>query len=99
MCFGCSKELSHRNTSFECLKHNFTIEGKQPKPRFGCLKGPSHRDGSFKHPNCIFFCLNKRKKHTTSGHQWPASDRPSQWHIAGGPLMARRCVLAGMETS
>ena len=33
---------------FECLKHNFTIEGKQPKPRFGCLKGPSHRDGSFK---------------------------------------------------
>ena len=22
----------------------------------------------------------------------------SQWHIAGGPLMARRCVLAGMET-
>ena len=27
---------------FECLKHNFTIEGKQPKPRFGCINGPSH---------------------------------------------------------
>ena len=52
--FGCSKEPSHRNTSFECLKHNFTIEGKQPKPRFGCIKGPSHRDGSFKHPNRMF---------------------------------------------
>ena len=37
MCFGCSKELFHRNISLECLKHNFTIEGKQPKPRFGCL--------------------------------------------------------------
>ena len=23
---------------------------------------------------------------------------PSQWPIAGGPLMARRCVLAEMET-
>ena len=54
MCFGCSKELSHRNTSFEYLKHNFRIEGKQPKPRFGCIKGPSHRDGSFKHPNRMF---------------------------------------------
>ena len=54
MCFGCSKEPSHRNTSFECLKHNFTIEGKQLKPRFGCMKGPCHRDGSFKHPNRMF---------------------------------------------
>ena len=89
MCFGCSKEPSHRNTSFECLKHNFTIEGKQPKPRFGCIKGPIHRDGSFKHPN---------RMHTTSGHQRPASDIQSQWPIAGGPLMARRCVLAGTET-
>ena len=102
MCFGCSKEPSHRNTSFDCLKHNFTIEGKQPKPRFGCIKGPSHRDGSFKHPNRMFLLGNKRKvqakKHTTSRHQRPASDMPSQWPIAGGPLMARRCVLAGMET-
>ena len=23
---------------------------------------------------------------------------PSQWPIAGGPLMAQRCVLAGMDT-
>ena len=23
---------------------------------------------------------------------------PSQWPIAGGPLIARRCVLAGLET-
>ena len=23
---------------------------------------------------------------------------PSQWTIAGGPLMARRCVLAALET-
>ena len=102
MCFGCSKELSHRNTSFECLKHNFTIEGKQPKPRFGCLKGPSHHDGSFKHTNRIFSEIKKKsyqpKKHTTSGHQRPASDMPSQWPIAGGLLMARRRVLAGMET-
>ena len=37
MCFGCSKEPSHRNISFKCLKHNFMIKGKQPKPRFGCL--------------------------------------------------------------
>ena len=40
----------------------------------------------------------KRKvtiKHTTSGHQRPDSDMPSQWHNAGGPLMARRRVLAG----
>ena len=43
MCFVCSKELSHRNASFECLKHNLTIEGKQPKPM-------SHRDGSFYAP-------------------------------------------------
>ena len=54
MCFGCSKEPSHRNTSFECLKHNFAIEGKQPKHRFGCIRGPSHRNGSFKHPNRMF---------------------------------------------
>ena len=54
MCFGCSKEPPHRNTSFECIKHNLTIEGKQPKPSFGCIKGPSHRDGSFKHPDRIF---------------------------------------------
>ena len=27
---GRSKEPSHWNTSFECLKHNFTIEEKQP---------------------------------------------------------------------
>ena len=54
MCFWCSKELSHRNTSFECIKHNFTIEGKQPKPRFECIKGPSNRDGSFKHPTRMF---------------------------------------------
>ena len=25
----------------------------------------------------------------------PASDMSSQWHIAGGPLMTIRCVLAG----
>ena len=54
MCFGCSKELSRRNTSFKCLKHNFTIEGKQPKPWFGCLKGPSRRDGSFQHTSRMF---------------------------------------------
>ena len=35
------------------------------------------------------------QKHTMSAHQRPASDRPSQWPIAGGPLMTRRCVLAG----
>ena len=51
---------SHQNTSFECLKYNFMIEEKQPKPRFGCIKGPSHRDGSFKHPNRMgFFFLLK----------------------------------------
>ena len=35
--FWVNKRTFHRNISFECLKHNFTIEGKQPKPRFGCL--------------------------------------------------------------
>ena len=54
-----------------------------------------------KHPNRMFSLKNEKvqaKKHTTSGHQWPASDMPSQWPIAGGSLMARRCVLAGMKT-
>ena len=32
------------------------------------------------------------------GNQWPARDKPSQWPIAGGQLMAQRCVLAGIET-
>ena len=61
MCFGCSKELSHRNTSFECLKHNFPIVGKQPKPRFGCLKGPSHRDSSFLTPKS-YICPEIKEK-------------------------------------
>ena len=52
--FWVLKRTVSSNTSFECLKHNFTIEGKQPKPRFGCKKGPSHREGSFKHPNRMF---------------------------------------------
>ena len=94
--------MSHRNTSFECLKHNFTIEGKPPKPRFGCIKGPSHRDGSFKHQNRMFSLKLKKsyqpKKHSTAGHQRPASDMLTQWPIAGGPLMSRQCVLAAMET-
>ena len=61
MCFGCSKELSRRNTSFKCLKHNFTIEGKHPNPRFGCLKGPFHRDGSFLTDKSYVFAEIKEK--------------------------------------
>ena len=51
---------------------------------------------------CMFLLKLKKsyqpKKHTTPGHDRPASDMPSQWPVAGGPLMAGRCVLAGMET-
>ena len=81
MCFGCSKELSHRNTSFECLKHNFTIEGKQPKPRFGSIKGPSHRNGSFKHPNRMFSL-----KQTKSTSQ--------KTHNVGPPTACQRCAIS-----
>ena len=90
MCFGCSKELSHRNTSFECLKHNFKIEGKQPKPRFGCLKGRSHWDGSFYHTYRMFSLKKKKsyqpKKQTTSGHQrqWYAISMASRWWAVDG---------------
>ena len=37
-------------------------------------------------------------QHTTSGHQLPTIDRPLRWHIAGGPLVARHCVLFGLVT-
>ena len=52
----------------ECLKHNFTIAGKQSKPRLGCLKGPSHRDGSFEHPNCMFCAEIKEKLPSQKAH-------------------------------
>ena len=96
MCFGCSKELSLLNTFFEYLKHNFTIGGKQPTPRFACLKDPLIETVLFN----TQIVSNKRKitspkKHTKSGHQRPASNTLSQWQITGRPLMALRCVLAG----
>ena len=40
---------------FEMSKTKFyykIIEGKQPKPSFGCIKGPSNREGPF--PNRMF---------------------------------------------
>ena len=43
------------------------------------------------HKSYVFAEIKEKpKKHTTSGHQGPATDMSS-----GGPLMARRCVLAG----
>ena len=49
-------------------------------------------------PKLYVFAYIKEKspaqKAHTSDHQSPASDMPYQWPIAGGPLMARRCVLA-----
>ena len=94
MCFGWSKKLSYRNTSFECLKHNFTIESKQAKLRFLCLKGPLSR-WFFSAPKSYVFAEIKEMLPVQSSHQRPASDMPSQWPIAGGLLMARRCLLAG----
>ena len=33
------------------------------------------------------------------GHHQPASEPPFEWHFAGGPMVARLCVLAGMCVS
>ena len=49
ICFGCSKEPSHSDGSFEYLQHIF-----------GCSKEPSHWDGSFEYPQHIF-CLRNKK--------------------------------------
>ena len=35
----------------------------------------------------------------SAGHQRPTMDRPLRWHIAGRPLVARRCVLFGLRNS
>ena len=83
MCFGCSKELSYRNTSFECLKHNFTIEGKQQKPRFGCIKGPSHRDGSLNTQIVCFFAEINEKHKLKSTQRRATNGLPAICHLNG----------------
>ena len=71
-------------------KHNFTIEGKQPKPRFGCLKGPSHRDGSFKHPKSYVFAEIKEKLPAQKSTQRRATNGlPGICHLNSLSLVGR----------
>ena len=34
-------------------------------------------------------------KHVKAGHHRPSSETPFRWRFAGGPLVARDCILAG----
>ena len=34
-------------------------------------------------------------KHLKAGHNRPASETPFEWHVGGGPMMTRYCVLTG----
>ena len=34
----------------------------------------------------------------TSGNYWPASEKPSGWHYAGGPIVVCNVMLAGYVT-
>ena len=86
---GCSKELSHRNTSFGCLKHNFTIEGKQPKPRLGSSKGPSRRDGSLYLPSHMFSLKQKKVTSPKSTQRWTTNGPPTIGHLNGISLVGR----------
>ena len=40
----------------------------------------------------IIIIMTILSKHTITGHQRPAGDTPLKWHIAGGPLVARRSM-------
>ena len=99
MCFGYSKELSHRNTFFECLIHNSTIEGKQPKPRFGCIKGPLTERQFFKTPRSYVFAEIKEKFPAQKAHnvgpltacqQYTFSMAYRWWAFDGPTLCASR---------
>ena len=35
--------------------------------------------------------------HLIAGHHWPASETPFEWRFAGGPIVARHCLLAEYE--
>ena len=37
-------------------------------------------------------------KHVKSGHYRPASEMPSEWRFAGGPIVARDWMPAGLPT-
>ena len=40
----------------------------------------------------IIIIMTILSKHTITSHQRPAGDTPLKWHIAGGPLVARRSM-------
>ena len=40
---------------------------------------------------------DKTDKPLKAGRQWPSSEAPLKRRFAGGPIVARRCVLAGMS--
>ena len=80
MCFGCSKEPSHRNISFKCLKHNFMIEGKQPKPSETVLLNTQ----------IVCFHLNKREFRSPKSTQRRVTNGlPAICHINGLSLVGR----------
>ena len=64
------------------------IEGKQPKPRFGCIKGPSHRNGSFKHQN-VCFGRNKRKVQAKNTQRRATNGLSAIGHLNGLSLVGR----------
>ena len=35
--------------------------------------------------------------HVKMGHYWPASEMPFTLHFAGGPIVIRNCMLAGLH--
>ena len=65
------------------------IEGKQPKPRFGCIKGPSHRDGSFKHPKPYVFAEINEKYKPKSTQRRATNGLPAIGHLNGLSLVSR----------
>ena len=59
MCFGCSKELSHGDGSFEYPQRMFLLRNKINNFQFWVLKRTAHGDGSFEYPQHMFLLKNK----------------------------------------
>ena len=56
MCFGCSKEPSHRDGSFEYPQHMFRLRNKKIIFSYALLSGGLHVANNTK-KNIIFFCF------------------------------------------
>ena len=68
----------------------------KPENRVSCV------DAHFKRITQVPLASIKRHKQIPASTQrrainGPTSDRPLRWHIAGRPLVVRRCVLFGMS--